>query len=183
MKKGFLVCCGCLCLTILLASCGDLATVFRDSVTYQEVAALRVGVTEKQVAHAFAPAPQLSFKIAVSSGGYYGVRLYTVRKGYFCQVEESFAASGSLMACTLEEDPTCTATCVEPQQPERRLMLVYQEPEGSSTHRLLNWGWIDDHRYQRIGGRHIDESIFQAVDRQLRDQGCRSDRSLSECAW
>jgi hypothetical protein len=184
VMKKILAKCGCLCLgVLLLVSCGTTDKLFRDHVIYQEVAALRVGVTEKAVAHFFAPPPEFAWWVKTSDGHRYGVRLYTVRKGYFCQNEESFAASGSFMACTLEEDPACTQTCVEPQKPERRLMLVYQEPKGSPTHTLLSWGWIDDHRYQRIGGRRISASVFRAVDKHLTDVGCRADRSLSECHW
>lgn len=181
MKVTGLRCVGWVLLLVSLVSCDAAQTLFVDYVTYEEVAALQVGVTEKAVNRVFSPAPEFALRLKTESDFDYGVRLYMVRKGYFCTIEEGWRTTGSAMACSLDEDPTCTRKCVEPQQAERRLMLVYKQPEGDAPHTLLSWGWIDDHQYERIGGQILDESVFKGVEKYLNEIGCSDKVSLSEC--
>lgn len=181
MGRLVLKCVGMLQVMVLLVSCDAAQTMFVDYVTYEEVAALREGVTEKVVSRVFSPVPEFALRFKTESNFDYGVRLYMVRKGYFCNIQEGWKNTGSAMACSLDEDPTCTRTCVEPQQAERRLMLVYKQPEGDAPHTLLSWGWIDGHQYERIGGQSLHESVFRGVDKYLNEIGCSDKVSLSEC--
>lgn len=164
--------------SVLLSACGALDNIYREYVTYGEVAALRVGVTKASVTKAFVASPKFAWTIT-HEGQKYQVRLYMVRKGYYCINEENFASHDSPLTCSAEENPRCVLGCKEPSVPERRLMLVYLQ--GAHEDTLWSWGWVDHYRYTRVGGKAIGNSFALTVSKSLEERGCSPHQSLSEC--